>query len=74
YGNPSPRYDPIVSNSSSTLTPFGDSDFLLLEEADTFLAIVDDPTSPEVDEVLIMTQRGTFSFSNLFSIVILRLH
>ncbi|GJT70868.1 reverse transcriptase domain-containing protein [Tanacetum coccineum] len=50
YGNPSPGYDPIVSNSSSTLTPFGDSDFLLLEEADTFLAIADDPTSPEVDE------------------------
>ncbi|GJV79351.1 reverse transcriptase domain-containing protein [Tanacetum coccineum] len=50
YGNPSPGYDPIVSNSSPTLTPFGDSDFLLLEEADTFLAIADDPTSPEVDE------------------------
>ncbi|GKF12816.1 hypothetical protein Tco_0050742 [Tanacetum coccineum] len=30
--------------------PFGDSDFLLLEEADTFLAIADYPTSPEVDE------------------------
>ncbi|GJY01919.1 hypothetical protein Tco_0360071 [Tanacetum coccineum] len=43
-------YDPIVSNSSPTLTPFGDSDFLLLEEADTFLALADDPTSPEVDE------------------------
>ncbi|GJZ67485.1 reverse transcriptase domain-containing protein [Tanacetum coccineum] len=50
YGNPSPGYDPIVSNSSPTLTPFGDSDFLLLEEADTFLAIADDPTSPEVDD------------------------
>ncbi|GKA54156.1 reverse transcriptase domain-containing protein, partial [Tanacetum coccineum] len=50
YGNPSPGYDPIVSNSSPALTPFGDSDFLLLEEADTFLAIVDDPTSPEVYE------------------------
>ncbi|GJY15236.1 reverse transcriptase domain-containing protein [Tanacetum coccineum] len=32
-GNPTPGYDPIVSNSSPTLTPFGDSDFLLLEEA-----------------------------------------
>ncbi|GKA52280.1 hypothetical protein Tco_0745476 [Tanacetum coccineum] len=42
--------DPIVSNSSLTLTPFGDSDFLLLEEADAFLALADDPTSPEVDE------------------------
>ncbi|GJS96249.1 reverse transcriptase domain-containing protein [Tanacetum coccineum] len=30
-------------------TPFGDSDFLLFEEADSFLAIEDDPTSPEVD-------------------------
>ncbi|GJT08036.1 reverse transcriptase domain-containing protein [Tanacetum coccineum] len=49
-GNPTPRYDPIVSNSSPTLTPFGDSDFLLLEEADAFLALADDPTSPEVDE------------------------
>ncbi|GJY79571.1 reverse transcriptase domain-containing protein [Tanacetum coccineum] len=49
-GNPTPYYDLIVSNSSPTLTPFGDSDFLLLEEADAFLALADDPTSPEVDE------------------------
>ncbi|GJX21853.1 reverse transcriptase domain-containing protein [Tanacetum coccineum] len=48
-GNPTPGYDPIVSNSSLTLTPFGDSDFLLLEEADAFLTLADDPTSPEVD-------------------------
>ncbi|GJW75176.1 reverse transcriptase domain-containing protein [Tanacetum coccineum] len=41
-------YDPIVSTSSPTLTPFGDSDFLL-EEVDAFLALEDDPTSPEVD-------------------------
>ncbi|GJX13838.1 reverse transcriptase domain-containing protein [Tanacetum coccineum] len=27
-GNPTPYYDPIVSTSSPTLTPFGDSDFL----------------------------------------------
>ncbi|GJZ59597.1 hypothetical protein Tco_0615413, partial [Tanacetum coccineum] len=49
-GNPTPGYDPLVSNSSPTLTPFRDSDFLLLEEADGFLALADDPTSPEVDE------------------------
>ncbi|GJV65289.1 reverse transcriptase domain-containing protein [Tanacetum coccineum] len=49
-GNPTPYYDLIVSNSSLTLTPFGDSDFLLLEDADAFLALADDPTSPEVDE------------------------
>ncbi|GJZ50727.1 reverse transcriptase domain-containing protein [Tanacetum coccineum] len=42
-------YDPIVSTSSPTLTPFGDSDFLL-EEVDAFLALEDDPTSPEVDD------------------------
>ncbi|GJX85045.1 reverse transcriptase domain-containing protein [Tanacetum coccineum] len=48
-GNPTPGYDPIVSNSSPTLTPFGDSDFLLLEEADAFLALADDPTSPNSD-------------------------
>ncbi|GJV81159.1 reverse transcriptase domain-containing protein [Tanacetum coccineum] len=48
-GNPTPYYDPIVSTSSLTLTPFGDSDFLL-EEVDAFLAIEDDPTSPEVDD------------------------
>ncbi|GJY11505.1 hypothetical protein Tco_0379690 [Tanacetum coccineum] len=49
-GNPTPGYDSIVSNSSPTLTPFRDSDFLLLEEADAFLALADDPTSPKVDE------------------------
>ncbi|GJY04149.1 reverse transcriptase domain-containing protein [Tanacetum coccineum] len=48
-GNPTPYYDPIVSTASPTLTPFGDSDFLLFEEADSFLALEDDPTSPEVD-------------------------
>ncbi|GKF01903.1 hypothetical protein Tco_0028826, partial [Tanacetum coccineum] len=49
-GNPTAGYDPIDSNSSPTLTPFGDSDFILLKEADAFLALADDPTSPEVDE------------------------
>ncbi|GJT82854.1 reverse transcriptase domain-containing protein [Tanacetum coccineum] len=47
--NPTPYYDPIISTSSPTLTPFGDSDFLL-EEVDAFLALEDDPTSPEVDD------------------------
>nr|GEV61471.1 reverse transcriptase domain-containing protein [Tanacetum cinerariifolium] len=48
-GNPTPYYDPIVSTTSPTLTPFGNSDFLL-EEVDAFLAIDDDPTLPEVDQ------------------------
>nr|GEX45909.1 reverse transcriptase domain-containing protein [Tanacetum cinerariifolium] len=48
-GNPTPYYDLIVSTTSPTLTPFKNSDFLL-EEVDAFLAIEDDPTSPEVDQ------------------------
>nr|GEW92203.1 reverse transcriptase domain-containing protein [Tanacetum cinerariifolium] len=48
-GNPTPHYDPIISKSSPTLTPFDESDFLLHEEADAFIAIVDEPISPEID-------------------------
>nr|GEZ92759.1 reverse transcriptase domain-containing protein [Tanacetum cinerariifolium]GEZ93196.1 reverse transcriptase domain-containing protein [Tanacetum cinerariifolium] len=47
-GNTTPYYDPIISTSSPTLTPFGDSDFLL-EEVDAFLALEDDATSPKVN-------------------------
>nr|GEY88643.1 reverse transcriptase domain-containing protein [Tanacetum cinerariifolium] len=47
-GNPTPSMKPIVSTSSPTLTPFEDSDFLL-EETDAFLAIDDEPISPEID-------------------------
>nr|GEY15041.1 reverse transcriptase domain-containing protein, chloroplastic [Tanacetum cinerariifolium] len=46
-GNPTPHDDPIVSTTSPTLTPFGDSDFLLFEEADAFLGLEDDPNSPK---------------------------
>nr|GFA59870.1 reverse transcriptase domain-containing protein [Tanacetum cinerariifolium] len=35
-GNPTPDDDPIISTTSPTLTLFGDSDFLLFEEADAF--------------------------------------
>nr|GEU60486.1 reverse transcriptase domain-containing protein [Tanacetum cinerariifolium] len=55
-GNPTPYYDPIVFTSSSTLTPFEDSDFLL-EEVDTFLALEDDPTLPKVDHSYNDTKR-----------------
>nr|GEW37541.1 reverse transcriptase domain-containing protein [Tanacetum cinerariifolium] len=48
-GNPTPYDDPIVFTTSPNLTPFGNIDFLL-EEVDAFLAIEDDPTSPEVDQ------------------------
>ncbi|GKC45298.1 hypothetical protein Tco_1063020 [Tanacetum coccineum] len=48
-GNPTPYFEPIVSTASPNLTPFGDNDFLLFEEADSFFALEDDPTSYEVD-------------------------
>nr|GEV40419.1 reverse transcriptase domain-containing protein [Tanacetum cinerariifolium] len=48
-GNPTPYYDPIVSTTSLTLTPFENRDFLL-EEVDAFLALEDDPTLPKVDQ------------------------
>nr|GFB24271.1 hypothetical protein [Tanacetum cinerariifolium] len=54
-GSPTPYYDPIVSTTSSTLTPFENSDFLL-EEVDAFLALEDDPTSPEVDQSYVDTE------------------
>nr|GEZ93791.1 reverse transcriptase domain-containing protein [Tanacetum cinerariifolium] len=38
-GNPTSYDDPIVSTTSPTLTPFGDSDSLLFEEADAFLEL-----------------------------------
>nr|GFB57700.1 hypothetical protein [Tanacetum cinerariifolium] len=44
----SPIYEPIVSNSSQNLTPFSESDFLLLEEADAFIAIDDEPISSNI--------------------------
>nr|GFC35529.1 reverse transcriptase domain-containing protein [Tanacetum cinerariifolium] len=45
----SPIYEPIVSNSSQNLTPFSESDFLLLEEADAFIAIDDEPISSNIN-------------------------
>nr|GEU59778.1 reverse transcriptase domain-containing protein [Tanacetum cinerariifolium] len=48
-GNSTPSTEPIISTSSPTLTPFGNSDFLL-EETDAFLAIDDEPISSEIDK------------------------
>nr|GEZ16750.1 reverse transcriptase domain-containing protein [Tanacetum cinerariifolium] len=44
-----PYDDPIVSTTSPTITSFGDSDFLLFEEADDFLGLEDDPNSPKIN-------------------------
>nr|GFB63336.1 reverse transcriptase domain-containing protein [Tanacetum cinerariifolium] len=48
-GTPTPQNDLIVFVTSPTLTPFGDSDFLFLEEADAFLGVEDDPDSPKIN-------------------------
>nr|GEX87809.1 reverse transcriptase domain-containing protein [Tanacetum cinerariifolium] len=48
-GNPTPYYDPIVSTTSLTLTLFGN--------IDAFLALEDDPTSSEVDQSYVDTER-----------------
>nr|GEV79237.1 reverse transcriptase domain-containing protein [Tanacetum cinerariifolium] len=42
-------FEPIVSNLPQNLTPFDESDFLLFEEADAFLAVDDESISPEFD-------------------------
>nr|GFA19668.1 reverse transcriptase domain-containing protein [Tanacetum cinerariifolium] len=44
-----PYFKPFISNSSQNLTPFDESDFLHFEEADAFLAVDDEPISPEFD-------------------------
>ncbi|GJR65691.1 reverse transcriptase domain-containing protein [Tanacetum coccineum] len=46
YGNPSPDYNPIVSNSSPILTPFRDKE-LKVVEAKTVKSSIDEP--PEVE-------------------------
>nr|GFA35525.1 reverse transcriptase domain-containing protein [Tanacetum cinerariifolium] len=43
-----PQNDLIVSVTSPTLTPFGDSDFLLFEEADAFFGLEDDLDSKSI--------------------------
>nr|GFA76401.1 reverse transcriptase domain-containing protein [Tanacetum cinerariifolium] len=42
-------YEPIVSSSLQNLTPFDANDFLLLKEADAFIAIDDEPISSNID-------------------------
>nr|GEX92849.1 hypothetical protein [Tanacetum cinerariifolium] len=48
-GTPIPQNDPIISATSLTFTPFGDSDFLLFKEANAFLSLEDDPDSLKIN-------------------------
>nr|GEV51984.1 reverse transcriptase domain-containing protein [Tanacetum cinerariifolium] len=63
-GNPTPSTEPIVSNSSPTLTPIGDSDFLL-EETDAFLAIDDEPISLEINDCYYDSEGDILLFEDL---------
>nr|GFB31538.1 reverse transcriptase domain-containing protein [Tanacetum cinerariifolium] len=64
-GNPTLHDDPIVSTTSPTLTPFGDSDFLLFEEVDAFLGLEDDLNSRKINPFY-YDWRGTFCCLKLF--------
>nr|GFA87475.1 reverse transcriptase domain-containing protein [Tanacetum cinerariifolium] len=71
-GNPTPINEPIVSTTSPTLTPFGDSDFLLFEEANAFL---DHFPLPFMDQMLERLARNDYycfldGFSGYFQIPI----
>nr|GEV55090.1 DNA-directed DNA polymerase [Tanacetum cinerariifolium] len=44
-----PYFEPIVSDSSQNLTPFNESNFLLLEEVDIFIAVNDEPIPSNID-------------------------
>nr|GFB69861.1 reverse transcriptase domain-containing protein [Tanacetum cinerariifolium] len=48
-GISTPQNEPIVFVTSPTLTLFGDSDFLIFEEADAFLGLEDDPDSLKIN-------------------------
>nr|GEX89543.1 reverse transcriptase domain-containing protein [Tanacetum cinerariifolium] len=67
-GNPTPYDDLIVATTYPTLTPFGDSDFLLFEEADAFLSLEDDPNSSKINPFY-YDLKGTFSCLKLSKIV-----
>ncbi|GKC06901.1 reverse transcriptase domain-containing protein, partial [Tanacetum coccineum] len=54
-GSPTPSSDPVVASLSPSLTPFGDSDFIL-EEIDTFLAS-DDSISQDIDNGIFNPER-----------------
>nr|GFA20599.1 hypothetical protein [Tanacetum cinerariifolium] len=59
-GSLTPSDDLIISTTSPMLTPLGDSDFLLFEEADAFLAILNSDPSPP----LLNHEQSVPSFKN----------
>ncbi|GJZ56178.1 reverse transcriptase domain-containing protein [Tanacetum coccineum] len=54
-GSPTPSFDHVVASLSPSLTPFGDSDFLV-EEIDALLGL-DDSIPPEIDDGIFDVER-----------------
>nr|GEZ88974.1 reverse transcriptase domain-containing protein [Tanacetum cinerariifolium] len=80
-GNHTPHDDLIVSTTSPTLTPFGDSDFLLFEEADAFLELkvceaksvkssIDEPPEVELKELPPHLEYAFLEGDNKFPVII----
>ncbi|GJU15053.1 hypothetical protein Tco_1143019 [Tanacetum coccineum] len=67
-GNPTLTSELIVSTSSPTFTPFGDSDFLL-EETDAFLAIEDEPISSKIYYSIYDSEGDTLYLEELLSVI-----
>ncbi|GJS91430.1 reverse transcriptase domain-containing protein [Tanacetum coccineum] len=61
-GSPTPYSDLVVASLSLSLTPFGDSDFIL-EETDTFLAL-DDSIPPKIDNGIYDSEGDIFFLKN----------
>nr|GEW25115.1 reverse transcriptase domain-containing protein [Tanacetum cinerariifolium] len=62
-GSLTPSFDPIIASLSPSLTPFGDSDFLL-EETDTFLAL-DDSIPPKINNEIYDSEGDILSLEKL---------
>ncbi|GKF53828.1 hypothetical protein Tco_0160738, partial [Tanacetum coccineum] len=61
-----PYFDPIVYTSSPTLTLFDESDFLLFEDADAFIAIDDEPVSPVFNATYYMIPRSSIEYATSY--------
>nr|GEW25166.1 hypothetical protein [Tanacetum cinerariifolium] len=60
-----PNFKPIVLNSSQNLALFDEIDLQLLEEADAFIAIDDEPISSEIDDTYYDSERDILFLENL---------
>ncbi|GJX00958.1 reverse transcriptase domain-containing protein [Tanacetum coccineum] len=64
-GSPTPSSDPVIASLSPSVTPFGDSNFLL-EEIDVLLAL-DDSIPPEIDKGIFDPEGHILLFKKLLN-------